>query len=220
MESNLENSNVSMNHRKDFDSDSRRNNGRFRGEKRAHRDDSQCSSSSRSSRSSCGKPKEKEFDADVLARRQKQIDYGKNGVAYDNYVNKVPKDKRSFNLPRTPDKNVKYSRRQWDGLIKAWKLQIHSWNAKGDTDVFQKIDEWQNKEEDDPILGGPSKEKYSTKNEKVYRPFHETFKNEKEATQKETVPAKSGELSRSFTFNWSEEVNEEEKELQKRRKKD
>ena len=54
MESNLENSNVSMNHRKDFDSDSRRNNGRFRGEKRAHRDDSQCSSSSRSSRSSCG----------------------------------------------------------------------------------------------------------------------------------------------------------------------
>ena len=60
-------------------------------------------------------------------------------------------------------RNLKYSRRQWDGLIKAWKLQIHSWNAKGDTDVFQKIDEWQNKEEDDPILGGPSKEKYSTK---------------------------------------------------------
>jgi len=207
MESNLENSNVSMNHRdrKDFDSDSRRNNGRFRGEKRAHRDDSQCSSSSRSSRSSCGKPKEKEFDADVLARRQKQIDYGKNGVAYDNYVNKVPKDKRSFNLPRTPDKNLKYSRRQWDGLIKAWKLQIHSWNAKGDTDVFQKIDEWQNKEEDDPILG-PSKEKYSTK--------------EMESIKKETVAAKSGELSRSFTFNWSEEVDEEEKELQKRRKKD
>jgi len=203
MESNLENSNVSMNHRdrKDFDSDSRRNNGRFRGEKRAHRDDSRNSSSSRSSRSSCGKPKEKEFDADVLARRQKQIDYGKNSVAYDNYVNKVPKDKRSFNLPRTPDKNLKYSRRQWDGLIKAWKLQIHSWNAKGDTDVFQKIDEWQNKEEDDPILGGPSKEKYSTK--------------EMESTKKETVAAKSGELSRSFTFNWSEEVDEEEKELQK-----
>jgi len=208
MESNLENSNVSMNHRdrKDFDSDSRRNNGRFRGEKRAHRDDSRNSSSSRSSRSSCGKPKEKEFDADVLARRQKQIDYGKNSVAYDSYVNKVPKDKRSFNLPRTPDKNLKYSRRQWDGLIKAWKLQIHSWNAKGDTDVFQKIDEWQNKEEDDPILGGPSKEKYSTK--------------EMESTKKETVAAKSGELSRSFTFNWSEEVDEEEKELQKRRKKD
>jgi hypothetical protein len=80
-------------------------------------------------------------------------------------------------------RNIKYSRRQWDGLIKAWKLQIHSWNAKGDTDVFQKIDEWKNKEEDDPILGGPSKEKYSAKNEKVYRPFQETFKNEKESTK-------------------------------------
>ena len=69
-------------------------------------------------------------------------------------------------------RNLKYSRRQWDGLIKAWKLQIHSWNAKGDTDVFQKIDEWQNKEEDDPILGGPSKEKYSTKGQLISkRPF-------------------------------------------------
>ena len=111
-------------------------------------------------------------------------------------------------------RNIKYSRRQWDGLIKAWKLQIHSWNAKGDTDVFQKIDEWQNKEEDDPILGGPSKEKYPTKKEK------ESTKKEVESTKKETVTAKSGELSRSFTFNWSEEVDEEEKELQKRRKKD
>ena len=23
------------------------------------------------------------------------------------------------------------SRRQWDGLIKAWKLQIHQWNGNG-----------------------------------------------------------------------------------------
>ena len=34
-------------------------------------------------------------------------------------------------------RNLKYSRRQWDGLIKAWKLQIHSWNAEKDSDVFQ-----------------------------------------------------------------------------------
>ena len=89
-------------------------------------------------------------------------------------------------------RNVKYSRRQWDGLIKAWKLQIHNWNAKGDTDVFQGVDEWKSKD-DDPILG-PRKEE-----------------EEKPLTKKETT-------SRSFTFNWSEEVSEDEKETKSRRK--
>ena len=92
-------------------------------------------------------PKEKELDPFVLARRQKQIDYGKNLLDYDRYVSKVPKHQRnSLKLPRTPNKYVKYSRRQWDGLIKAWKLQIHNWNAKEDTDVFKGVDEWKSKE--------------------------------------------------------------------------
>lgn len=43
----------------------------------------------------------------------------------------MPKEQRPFFLPRTPEKHVKYSRRQWDGLIRAWKLQLHAWNAKG-----------------------------------------------------------------------------------------
>lgn len=178
--------------RRDFDRDSKQT-IRSRGEKRSHRDDSSGSSrySSRSSRSSCS-IKEREEDPIVLERRTKQIDYGKNSVAYDNYISKVPKDRRPFYLPRTPDKNVKYSRRQWDGLIKAWKLQIHNWNAKGDTDVFQGVDEWKSKD-DDPILG-PRKEE-----------------EEKPLTKKETT-------SRSFTFNWSEEVSEDEKETKSRRK--
>ena len=63
---------------------------------------------------------------------------------------------------------------------------------------------------------------YFNPNNDTKRPFWNqlTFKKEMESTKKETVAAKSGELSRSFTFNWSEEVDEEEKELQKRRKKD
>lgn len=38
-----------------------------------------------------GKNREFETDEGTLARRTKQIDYGKNTLGYDNYVNKVPK---------------------------------------------------------------------------------------------------------------------------------
>ena len=50
--------------------------------------------------SSPSNKKEKEFDHLILLRRQKQIDFFKNTVAYDNYVSKVPKDERPFYLPR------------------------------------------------------------------------------------------------------------------------
>ena len=107
--------------------------------------DQSSSNSSQSSRSTSCSRKEKELDKLVLERRQKQIDYGKNLLDYDKYVSKVPKNQRSsLNIPRTPNKNVKYSRRQWDGLIKKWKIQIHSLNPENDVlennddDVFIK----------------------------------------------------------------------------------
>lgn len=112
----------------------------------------------------------------------------------DNYIQKVPKDNRPFFLPRTPNKLVKYSRRQWDGLIKAWKLQIHAWNAKGTNEEdFLVVDEWKEGDENES-------------------------KPEEEEEEEDDLDS-SKATARSFTFSWCDDVEEEE-ELQKRRKKD
>eukprot|EP00908_Phaeocystis_cordata_P003871 Transcript_1425.p5 GENE.Transcript_1425~~Transcript_1425.p5 ORF type:complete len:269 (-),score=89.39 Transcript_1425:792-1598(-) len=78
----------------------------------------------------------KETDARKLEQRQKQIGYGKNSIAYQNYVREVPKYERSFDLintthPRTPDIQQDCSKRQFDGQIKAWRRQLHLWDTPG-----------------------------------------------------------------------------------------
>jgi len=71
------------------------------------------------------KPDEYETDEDVLNRRDKQMEYGKNTIDYDTYCRIIPKDERTDTMPRTPNKHKKYSRRQWDGMVKNWKQMIH-----------------------------------------------------------------------------------------------
>ena len=137
-----------------------------RGGKRSHRDDS--SGSSRSSQGS--KPVQQETDTVVLERRQKQIDYGKNTLAYDQYLKKVPKESRPFFMPRTPDKNVQYSRRQWDGLIKAWKLQVHAWNADGKLHDFS-VGNWN----EDKKASGSSSSRSPRKSPSKRYSLHEKY---------------------------------------------
>lgn len=100
--------------------------------------DTECCSSSEGSssrKSSCSRysgpadnrPK-REKDPEILSRRQKQIDYGKNTIGYDNYIRTVPRHERKFDDPRTPDKTRVYSRRAFDGLIKEWRLKLHKYD--------------------------------------------------------------------------------------------
>jgi len=76
-----------------------------------------------------------ETDPIVLARREKEIMYGKNQACYTNYVNSVPRyDRRREDptTPMTPNKWRKYSRRSWDSMIKKWKVQLHFYDDEGE----------------------------------------------------------------------------------------
>lgn len=69
-----------------------------------------------------------ETDAEVLRKRQKQINFGKVTSEYQRYVENVPRKKREPHHPKTPNKYRKCSRRKFDGLVKKWRKLLHVWD--------------------------------------------------------------------------------------------
>jgi len=89
------------------------------------------SGSSSSSSSNINRVSLIETNPNMLKQRQKQIDYGKNTIGYDNYVKTVRKrDRRGYthNEPGTPKIDRKYSRRQWLGILGAWRRCLHAYD--------------------------------------------------------------------------------------------
>lgn len=68
------------------------------------------------------------IDAEILRKRQKQINYGKVTGEYQRYVLEVPRKKRQAYHPKTPNKFRKCSRRKFDGLVKKWRKLLHAYD--------------------------------------------------------------------------------------------
>lgn len=70
-----------------------------------------------------------ESDPHKLCQRQKQIDYGKNTLGYERYLELVPrKQRKKYVHPRTPDIKQVCSKRSWDGQVKQWRRKLHDFD--------------------------------------------------------------------------------------------
>ena len=74
----------------------------------------------------------KEDNPQRLDQRLKQIQYGYNTLAYDNFITEVPKHARGSRdeHPRTPDPYQMQSKRAFDGRIKKWRRELHRWEPE------------------------------------------------------------------------------------------
>ncbi|KAG7365887.1 histone RNA hairpin-binding domain containing protein [Nitzschia inconspicua] len=69
--------------------------------------------------------------AHKIQQRQKTIAKGKNTIGYDEYRKQVPLYKRhkfSMETPSTPDPTLDIPNKQWNGMVKAWRIALHKYD--------------------------------------------------------------------------------------------
>ena len=77
-----------------------------------------------------------------IAQRRRAIQHGKNTTGYDEYLKQVPKDQRrprSMKHPATPDHTLDIPTKRWQGLVKAWYVEILKMILEGSTLLPLKI---------------------------------------------------------------------------------
>ncbi|KAH9315406.1 hypothetical protein KI387_024033 [Taxus chinensis] len=86
------------------------------------------------------KVKLQETDPHKLTQRQKQIDYGKNTLGYERYLELVPRNRRLKGDPQTPEIKQVCSKRSWDGQVKKWRRRLHEFDfPHSEDDVSPKL---------------------------------------------------------------------------------
>ena len=70
-----------------------------------------------------------EEDEHRVSQRQKQIDYGKNTIAYDRFAAVKPREKRVRGDPMTPIAKQKCSKRSFAGQVTSWKKKVYDFVA-------------------------------------------------------------------------------------------
>ncbi|XP_063682891.1 uncharacterized protein LOC134817604 [Bolinopsis microptera] len=70
----------------------------------------------------------KALTEEQIAKREKQVLYGKVTDGYQNYKSIIPKGLRNIRDPATPRKDYPYSKRCWDGLVRSWRRKLHEWD--------------------------------------------------------------------------------------------
>lgn len=89
-----------------------------------------------------------ETDDHRLAQRQKQIDYGKNTIAYDKFIAARPRHMRKHGDPMTPLVHQKCSKRSFVGQVISWRKKVYSYADKIDNKNGKSDDK--NKEKPSP----------------------------------------------------------------------
>lgn len=68
-----------------------------------------------------------------ILKRRKMISYGKNTVGYDEYLKKIPKNKRKPRCPDhpvTPDATRDIPWKRFHGLVRSWRRALHKYDPE------------------------------------------------------------------------------------------
>ncbi|CAD6194461.1 unnamed protein product [Caenorhabditis auriculariae] len=74
-------------------------------------------------------------DEATLQRRAREIEKAKEKPVYVKYTTEIPFKKRIHGIhPRTPNKEINFSRRSWDQQMRQWKRSLYTWAGEEPSD--------------------------------------------------------------------------------------